>query len=372
RGLSTPSPTRHFLRATATAAAAATAATAAAATAATAATATAAATTAATTAAPLCCSYFDTWLDDLQVYLLSDSRDSVSLFDHTSSAAPAPPATADSATRSQWLTRNAAARLAIRNHLPLAECAHFGQHRTTQTLYDAVVARYSSPAIAALGRLLLPYLFPELSAFAKVEELEPASASAEGDCYRCVPLDPGIKAAALDAGESTLSSECALGTDILEDSQEEFECLAAAVPHFPCMLLAPEGDPDAPDIPTPRSYAEAITVPYSSKWQAAMDAEMASQKSTGTYVDEVSPPWANIVDGMWIFRVKRLSGSPPAFKARYVARGFSLQQGVNYFQTFSPTPKMTTLRVLLHITAHRDNELHSLDFSTAFCENNKE
>ncbi|CAI7870629.1 unnamed protein product [Closterium sp. NIES-54] len=97
-----------------------------------------------------------------------------------------------------------------------------------------------------------------------------------------------------------------------------------------------------------------------------MDAEMASWKSTGTYVDEVPPRGANIVDGMWIFRVKRPSGSPPAFKARYVARGFSQRQGVDYFQTFSPTPKMTTLRVLLHVAAQRDYELHSLDFSTAF------
>ncbi|CAI7795322.1 unnamed protein product [Closterium sp. NIES-54] len=43
--------------------------------------------------------------------------------------------------------------------------------RTAQAMYDAVVARYSSPATAALGRLLLPYLFPELSAFATVEDL---------------------------------------------------------------------------------------------------------------------------------------------------------------------------------------------------------
>ncbi|CAI7820926.1 unnamed protein product, partial [Closterium sp. NIES-53] len=97
-----------------------------------------------------------------------------------------------------------------------------------------------------------------------------------------------------------------------------------------------------------------------------MDAKMASWKSTGTYVDAVPPPGANIVSGMWIFRVKRLPGSPPVFKARYVARGFSQRQGVDYFQTFSPTPKMTTLRVLLHVAAHRDYELHSLDFSTAF------
>ncbi|CAI7909672.1 unnamed protein product [Closterium sp. NIES-54] len=51
---------------------------------------------------------------------------------------------------------------------------------------------------------------------------------------------------------------------------------------------------------------------------------------------------------MWIFRVKRPPGSPPAFKARYAARGFSQPYGVDYFQTFSPTPKMTTLWGSLH------------------------
>ncbi|CAI7809136.1 unnamed protein product [Closterium sp. NIES-54] len=55
----------------------------------------------------------------------------------------------------------------------------------------------------------------------------------------------------------------------------------------------------------------------------AMDAEMESWKSTGTCVDEVPPPGVNIVVGLWIFRVKRPPGSPPAFKARYVARGFT-------------------------------------------------
>ncbi|CAI7761680.1 unnamed protein product [Closterium sp. NIES-53] len=93
---------------------------------------------------------------------------------------------------------------------------------------------------------------------------------------------------------------------------------------------------------------------------------MASLKSTGIYIDAVPPPGANIVDGMWIFRVKRPPGSPPTFKARYGARGFSQQQGVDFFHTFSPTLKMTTLRVLLHVAAQRDYELHSLDFSTTF------
>ncbi|CAI7808749.1 unnamed protein product [Closterium sp. NIES-54] len=126
----------------------------------------------------------------------------------------------------------------------------------------------------------------------------------------------------------------ALSSDVLEDRQFELECLVATLPRFVSMLLCPEGDPDALDIPTPRSYAEAIAGEYSSHWQTAMDAEMASWKSTGTYVEEVPPPGANI--------------------------------GVDFFQTFSPTLKMTTLPVLLQVAAQRDYELHSFDFSTTF------
>ncbi|CAI7924468.1 unnamed protein product [Closterium sp. NIES-53] len=55
------------------------------------------------------------------------------------------------------------------------------------------------------------------------------------------------------ASPPSVRGECALGTDVLEDRQEDIECLAAAVPRFASMLLAPEGDPDAPDIPTLRS-----------------------------------------------------------------------------------------------------------------------
>ncbi|CAI7838076.1 unnamed protein product [Closterium sp. NIES-53] len=121
----------------------------------------------------------------------------------------------------------------------------------------------------------------------------------------------------------SVRGELALGCDVLEDRQFELECLATALPCFTSMLLCPKGDPDALDIPTPRSYGEAITGEYSSQWQTTMDAEMASWKSTGTY-------------------------------------------GVDFFQTFSPTPKMTILQVLLHVATQRDYELRSLDFSTDF------
>ncbi|CAI6012969.1 unnamed protein product [Closterium sp. NIES-65] len=114
---------------------------------------------------------FKVWVDNLQLFLQCDRADRLSLFDLTSGASPAPPADADSTVRSQWATRDAAARLAVRRHIPTAERAHFSQYKSAKTLYDAVVARYSSPATAALSRLILPYLFPDLAAFPTIADL---------------------------------------------------------------------------------------------------------------------------------------------------------------------------------------------------------
>ncbi|CAI7874912.1 unnamed protein product [Closterium sp. NIES-53] len=194
----------------------------------------------------------------------------------------------------------------------LASDRFCAEHSTVMRLLATVVTDPSFESAAASA------LVAELVPFAAHYRLDYAASLVAESASVCPP---------------SVGGECALGTDVLEDRQEDLECLAAAVPHLVSMPLAPEGDPDAPDIPTPRSYAEAIA---------------------GTYVDEVPPRGANIVSGMWIFRVKRPPGSPPVFKARYVARGFSQREGVDFFQTFSPTPKMTTLQVLLHVAARRD------------------
>ncbi|CAI5986051.1 unnamed protein product [Closterium sp. NIES-64] len=114
---------------------------------------------------------FDVWIDDLHLFIQCDRANGLSLFDLTSGASPAPAADADATARSQWAIRDAAARLAVRRHLPTSERAHFSQYTSAQTLYDAVVARYSSPATAALSRLMLPYLFPDLAAFPTVADL---------------------------------------------------------------------------------------------------------------------------------------------------------------------------------------------------------
>ncbi|CAI7881309.1 unnamed protein product [Closterium sp. NIES-53] len=129
------------------------------------------------------------------------------------------------------------------------------------------------------------------------------------DFAACCHLDyaASLVAESVPVCPPSVGGECALSTDVLEDRQEEFQCFAAALPHLVSTLLAPEGDPDAHVIPTPRSYAEAIEGPYSSQWQAAMDAEMASWKSTGTYVDEVPPPFCDLEEDRQEFLQARFS-----------------------------------------------------------------
>ncbi|CAI7741547.1 unnamed protein product [Closterium sp. NIES-53] len=60
------------------------------------------------------------------------------------------------------------------------------------------------------------------------------------------------------ASPPSVRGECALGTD----RQEDFDCLATAVPRSASMLLVPEGDLDARHISTARSYTKAITASY--------------------------------------------------------------------------------------------------------------
>ncbi|CAI7754986.1 unnamed protein product [Closterium sp. NIES-53] len=159
----------------------------------------------------------------------------------------------------------------------------------------------------------------------------------------CLDYATALVAESTSASPPSVGGECALGTDVLEDRQEDFECLAATVPHFASMLLAPEGDPDAPDIPTPRSYAESITNPWSSQWQAAMDTEMASWKSTGTFVNEVPPPGANIVHGMWILRMRH----PPGFTWSFRAGNQWILRRLVYDLRQAPRKRHGTLRTKL-------------------------
>ena len=54
------------------------------------------------------------------------------------------------------------------------------------------------------------------------------------------------------------------------------------------------------------------------------------------------------------------------YKARLVVKGFSQKKGVDFDEIFSPVVKMSSIRVILGLTASMDLELEQLDVKTVF------
>jgi Reverse transcriptase (RNA-dependent DNA polymerase) len=54
------------------------------------------------------------------------------------------------------------------------------------------------------------------------------------------------------------------------------------------------------------------------------------------------------------------------YKARVVARGFSQQYSLDYYETFAPVVRMESLCILLAIAAQEDLEIHQIDVITAY------
>ncbi|CAI7858821.1 unnamed protein product [Closterium sp. NIES-54] len=124
---------------------------------------------------------------------------------------------------------------------------------------ESDLARAASPTVTRL--LVTVVNDPDLestAAFALVSKLVDFAARSRLDYVASLVTESESVSPPSVGGEPALSS------DVLEDRHFELECLGAALPRFASMLLSPTGDPDALDIPTPRSYAEAITDEYSS------------------------------------------------------------------------------------------------------------
>ncbi|CAI5986128.1 unnamed protein product [Closterium sp. NIES-65] len=85
-----------------------------------------------------------------------------------------------------WKSRDAAACIALRSLLPESEEAHFTQVRTTSEFLTAIKARYATPTTVSLGRLFLPFLFPDLASVQVAAEVEALVAELAGVACRLV------------------------------------------------------------------------------------------------------------------------------------------------------------------------------------------
>jgi hypothetical protein len=99
------------------------------------------------------------------------------------------------------------------------------------------------------------------------------------------------------------------------------------------------------------------------KWRAAELRELQQQRALGTWVLVPHPgKRARVIPCKWVYSIKR----DGTYKARLVAKGCVQREGIDYEEVFAPTSRMTSLRLMLAVAAHRDLAIHQLDVESAF------
>ena len=121
----------------------------------------------------------------------------------------------------------------------------------------------------------------------------------------------------------------------------------------------------------PQTYREAVTSSEGPQWREAIKSEIDSilQNHTWELVD--LPPGCQPLSYRWIFKRKmKADGTIDKYKARLVIKGFKQRKGLDYFDTYSPVTRITSIRLVLAIAAIRNLEVHQMDVKTAFLNGN--
>ncbi|KAD2393513.1 hypothetical protein E3N88_40490 [Mikania micrantha] len=117
----------------------------------------------------------------------------------------------------------------------------------------------------------------------------------------------------------------------------------------------------------PQTYRDAVTSSEGPQWKEAIKNEIDSILQNHTWELLDLPPGCKPLGYRWIFKRKmKADGSIDKYKARLVIKGFRQKEGVDYFDTYSPVTRITSIRLVLGIAALRNLEVHQMDVKTAF------
>ena len=118
------------------------------------------------------------------------------------------------------------------------------------------------------------------------------------------------------------------------------------------------------EVHEPESYGEAAK---DANWRAAMEEEMNTLAENETWDLVDAPKGVNPIGCRWVYKIKyNTDDSVNRYKTRFVSKGYAQQHGIDYDETFAPVVKMTTVCVLLAVTAAKGLHLHQIDVKNAF------
>jgi len=114
------------------------------------------------------------------------------------------------------------------------------------------------------------------------------------------------------------------------------------------------------------TLAEVRQMPDWPEYEKAMNLEMDAIILNDTWEDvDQLPDGRKPVGYVWVF-TRKVHETPIRYKARLCAQGFSQTHGFDYFETYSPVIRQTSIRVILSIAASENMHLHQMDVNTAF------
>nr|GEW54953.1 zinc finger, CCHC-type [Tanacetum cinerariifolium] len=117
----------------------------------------------------------------------------------------------------------------------------------------------------------------------------------------------------------------------------------------------------------PRIYNEATQSRDAAFWKEAIDDEIGSIMENNTWVLSDLPPGCKPLGCKWIFKRKmKVDGTVAKFKARLVIQGFRQKEGIDYFDTYAPVARITTIRLLLSLAAIHNLVVYQMDVKTSF------
>ena len=117
----------------------------------------------------------------------------------------------------------------------------------------------------------------------------------------------------------------------------------------------------------PLNFSEAISSTNAKLWEQAIKIEIDSIKKNNTLTLVDLPEGANPIGCKWIFKRKYNSdGSIYKYKARLVAKGFTQEPNIDFFYTFAPVTRISSIRILIALASIHKLVIHQMDVKTTF------